>query len=91
MQQNAYNRMCHDCEFLIEGAGLGPNFGSSCGFATNSQLQQVFIEVNVETEQSDYVKDLNENRALMRFEFIEVRHRNSSISWSPSCSCSCLL
>ena len=91
MQQNAYHRMCHDCEFLVEGAGSGADFGSSCGFATHPQLQQVFIEVNVEIEQSDDVKDINENRALMRFEFIEVRHRESLISSSPSSSCSCLL
>ena len=59
MGENSYNRFCHDCE-LLEGN------------LTSEICQQNFIAVNVESDKKSAESKINDDKSLMRMEFIEI-------------------
>ena len=60
---NQYSEWCDDCRITE------PNNVPQCN---RSALDRLFIVTNREDEQEDDTQDANDDRALMRFEFIEV-------------------
>ena len=63
IQMNQYSDWCDDCHITE------PNNVPQCN---RSALDRLFIVTNREDGQQDDTQDANDDRALMRFEFIEV-------------------
>ena len=57
--------------------------GDAAGFTSVGKLQQIFVEVNVESDQAADLAEVNEDRALMRFEFLEVILRLAVLRREP--------
>ncbi|GMH56164.1 hypothetical protein TL16_g02072 [Triparma laevis f. inornata] len=59
MGENSYNRFINDCKLMDDKL-------------TSEACQQIFIAVNVETNKGSAEGKINEDKCLMRMEFIEV-------------------